>query len=144
MLGGCGSIPGIQGNALDPVIVSGVAVDFERQPVGGARLELRVVDGGAVDPQGERPVIYQETFTANANGTFAIHCAPRPELVAFAARQGGLVMFELHARTPDGVLFAYFSFGHTIVDGTWADIRQTPVVLSPDGVEVTATPAPAR
>ena len=75
---GCGGgLPGAQGDAAAPVLVSGRVVDAAGAPVGGAPIQLVVNDYGANIPVGGVvPNVFQASFTANVDGSFAIHLAP--------------------------------------------------------------------
>ena len=118
---GCGGgLPGAQGDAAAPVLVSGRVVDAAGAPVGGAPIQLVVNDYGANIPVGGVvPNVFQASFTANVDGSFAIHLAPTPELLAFAQEEGGFVNFNLYSARP-GQAPAVWAFPRELIGGTWA------------------------
>jgi hypothetical protein len=117
-----------QGDPAAPVLITGKVLDAAGIPVGGATLQLVVNDYGAAQNVGDRvPQVFQASFTANADGTFAIHLAPTPELVAFGAKEGGYVNFNLIAIGPNSTLIMPWSFPRQLAGGggAWADAAPT-------------------
>jgi hypothetical protein len=114
----CGFLPGSQGNPSEPVLVTGRVLDVDGRPVGGAQLELQVGDYAAADVGEAVPVVFHRSFSTNTDGTFALHLAPTPELLAFAEKEGGFVNFDLIALF--GTTAAPWAFPRELVAGAWA------------------------
>jgi hypothetical protein len=115
---GCGFLSGGQGNPADPVLVTGRVLDADGRPVGGAQLQLQVNDFGAADVGEAVPVVFHQSFSANADGTFALHLAPTPALLELGAKEGGFVNFDLTALV--GTTAAPWGFPRELSSGTWA------------------------
>ena len=115
---GCGLIPMGQGDPSAPVVVSGRVFDADAKPVGGATIQLVVNDYGAAVNVGDTvPTVYQQSFSAGPDGTFSLHLAPTPELLAFAAKEGGFVNFDLNASI--GTTAARWGFPRELSGGAW-------------------------
>jgi hypothetical protein len=143
---GCGLIPTGQGNPAEPILVTGRVIDADGRPVGGASLELDVRDYAAAVNVGDTvPTVFHRSFSANADGTFALHLAPTPELLAFAAKEGGFVNFNLIALW-DGTA-APWAFTRHLDRQRWADdpplveLRPIGSIPGPPGVPA---PLPAE
>lgn len=115
---GCGFLSGGQGNPADPVLVTGRVLDADGRPVGGAHLELQVNDYAAADVGEAVPLVFHQSFSANVDGTFALHLAPTPALLEFGAKEGGFVNFDLIALV--GTTAAPWGFPRELASGTWA------------------------
>jgi hypothetical protein len=134
VLGGCAAVPSSQGDPEAPVLVSGRTVDGSGAPIGGARLELQVFDDADVDVGEVVPVVFHQSFTAGADGTFVLHLGPTPELRAFGAQNGGFVNFQLVALAPERGLTFPFAFPRELGPTGWADAPPT-VTISPNGID---------
>ena len=117
---GCGLLPAGQGNAAEPVLVTGRVFDAEGRPFGGARLDLQVNDyDAAIDVGDVVPIVFRQSFSTNPDGTFELHLAPTPALLAFGAKEGGFVNFNLYALL--GTDVAPWGFTRHLDGQTWAD-----------------------
>jgi hypothetical protein len=127
---GCGVIPLGQGNPAEPILVSGRVLDSQGRAVGGARIDVQVNDYGAAINVGDGvPIVYVQSFKANPDGTFEIHLAPTPALVAFADRQGGAVTFNLYAYVGSSV--APSAFTRFVKGDAWVDEPVLSIDLRP-------------
>jgi hypothetical protein len=118
----CAGTIGGQGDPAAPVLIAGKVLDAGGNPIGGATLQVVVNDYGAAPNVGDRvPQVFQASFTANVDGTFSIHLAPTPELIAFASKEGGFVNFNLYAVGPNSALITPWAFPRQLENGTWAD-----------------------
>ena len=142
---GCGFLPAGQGNPAEPVLVTGRVVDASGRPVAGARLELNVNDyGAAIDVGDVVAVVFQQSFSANADGTFKLHLAPTPALLAFGAKEGGFVNFNLYALS--GTTIAPWGFTRHLDGQAWAGepefFELRPLGAPGDGAGPPGVPAP--
>ena len=132
-IAGCGLIGDRQGNPAEPVLVAGRVLDAEGRPVANAAIQLSVSDYSGVNEGDAVPTIFHRSFSTGPDGTFAIHLAPTPELLAFAAEEGGFVNFDVVALI--GTTPALWGFPRELVGATWAG--DPPLVeLSPRGAVV--------
>ena len=145
MAAGCGLLTAGEGNPADPVLVTGRVLDADGRPVGGARLELQVSDYASADVGETVQTLFHQTFSARADGTFAIHLAPTPALLAFGEREGGFVNFDLTAIIGSSV--APWGFPRALQGGAWADeppfVELRPIGSMPGGGPGVPAPEPA-
>jgi hypothetical protein len=116
----CGLLSAAQGNPADPILVRGRVLDASGAPVGSAPLQL-VVNGDAanVPVGGVVPMVFQASYTANLDGSFAIHLSATQALADLAAGNGGFVNFSLYAPGP-GHSLASWAFPRQLTSGSWA------------------------
>ena len=117
---GCSFVPAAQGDPNAPVLVTGRVLDVHGVPVANATMVLVVNDfGRAVNVGDVVPVVFQQTFVSNPDGSFTIHLAPNAALESFAAKNGGSVNFELMGRI--GNLPAVWAFPRELTGQLWSD-----------------------
>jgi hypothetical protein len=134
MLAGCSLVPGNQGDPSAPVLVTGRILDAAGAPVGNAFLELQVFDDANVEIGQTVPIVFHQSFTANADGTFTLHLAPTAELRAFGTKNGGFVNFQLFGAAPNHAPIFPFAFSRDLGPAGWADAAPI-VTISPNGID---------
>lgn len=122
----CGALSGGQGDPSAPVLITGRVLDARGIPVGGATLQLEVFDDTNAQVGVRIATVFEASYTAAIDGTFSIHLAPPPELVAFSTKNNGYVNFQVIAIAPDRSLISPFAFPRQLQAGVWAD--EIPVV----------------
>jgi hypothetical protein len=112
----CGVVPTTQqGDASAPILVNGRVVDADRAPIPNGVVRLFVTSDAATSEAD----LFDETYAANADGSFEIRLAPTPALVAFAAGHDGYVHFQL---MPVGVPASHpLVFRRKLGSGTWLE-----------------------
>lgn len=120
----------IVGCAIDPtapVVIQGIVLDIDRQPVPGATVSILVDD---------TPLEFLDlTVVTGPDGRFSIALAPTPELRALASERGGDLDFGLSAIMPDSSLGGSWLFTRAPTESGWAG--EVPrVILSREGSEV--------
>jgi hypothetical protein len=103
-----------QGDPNAPVVYIARVVDAQDRPLGLAHVTLSVRDPVM------RAVVYQETFVAGLDGRLAVHLRPSPALEGAAARNQGVLNFDVEVTTSSGDLVASGSFTRVIFAGGWA------------------------
>jgi hypothetical protein len=135
-LAGC-VLPGSQGDPSAPILITGRVQAADGTPVSGAALELWVTDfTGPIVQAGEQPTIFRHTYASGADGTFALHLAPTPDLLALAGRSRGSLSFNLLASwgsTPRTIAFS--TFARDVGGNAWAG--DIPAVVLEPGSSVT-------
>ena len=117
---GFGSASG-QGDPAAPLLVRGKVVDAAGVPIGGARLQVEVRDMERSQVGQPIPLVFQATYTANADGTFAIHLPPTSAIAAKAATNGGYVTFHVTVISPDQAVAFPFGFERRVGASGWLD-----------------------
>ena len=132
LVAACSYLPGAQGDPNAPVLIRGRVLDADGNGIGGAGLQVMVSDLDNVQVGQNARVVYQERFSAAADGSFAIHLAPNAELVAAAARNNGFVNFDLIVSAPNRPPWPW-AFPRELEAGTWAG-EPPSIEAGPDGV----------
>ena len=138
----CALVPFGQGNPGDPVVVTGRVLDDAGNPAGGVQIDLQVNDYGAEVEVGDAvPIVFRQSFTSSPDGSFALHLAPTPALLAFGAKEGGFVNFTLYAFSGKNV--ATWGFTRHLEGNSWTEEPEF-VELRPLGAApgVPGVPAP--
>ena len=118
-LTGCGLLPGGQGDPSAPVLITGRVLDADGRPVGNVAIEVDVRDCAAAINVGDVvPTVFHQSFTGGPDGSFTLHLAPTPALLAFAAKEGGFFNFSLIAHW--GTVAAPWGFTRDLDGQTWA------------------------
>jgi hypothetical protein len=127
---------------VGPVLLRGRVVDANGVAVGGARLQLSVLDH-AHSQVGQRvPAVFTRTYAAGIGGLFEIRLAPSADLVTFAKANGNYLNFDLIVIANDGSLIIPTGFTREISGLNWAG--GIPVLqISPTGVTEMPAPIPA-
>ncbi|HXI44740.1 MAG TPA: hypothetical protein VNH13_00385 [Candidatus Acidoferrales bacterium] len=132
--------PNAQGDPSAPLLIRGQIVDAAGRPIAGAQLGLSVSDFAHSQVGQPVKVLFNRTFIAAADGTFALHVAADATLAAIANTNGGYVNFDLLALTPDGRVVRPFAFPRQVAGAGWAGDVPT-VVINPNGYEDVGNPA---
>ena len=128
----CAGVAGSQGDPAAPVLVTGRVVDASGNPVSGARLQLSILDYEHSELNQPVPVVFSETYSANLDGTFALHLAPTPAIAAKGETNGGFVNFDLVVLASDTSFITAWGFPRELSGPGWAGEIPT-VVLAPLG-----------
>jgi len=146
ILAACSFVPGIQGDATAPLLISGRVMDGPRS-VPEAQLLL---DALAVEANPGDRAPYSQTFEPNADGTFELHLALTPELRALAAANGGFINFRLTGiwGADEAPVIAVFGFPREVAADAWADeaptIELRPIGQTPNVDPGVPVPLPAE
>lgn len=124
------AILALAGCAIDPtapVVIQGIVLDIDRQPVPGATVSILVDD---------TPLEFLDlTVVTGPDGRFSIALAPTPDLRALASERGGDLDFGLSAIMPDSSFGGSWLFTRAPTESGWAgEIPR--VILSREGSEV--------
>jgi hypothetical protein len=130
-LAGCSFLPGNQGDPSAPVLVTGQVLDVNGQPAAGAQIQLSVFDDQKAVVGQRVPTAYEGSFTAGGDGSFVLHLAPTPELIAVGGRNGGFVNFQLIGNLGSPQI-SFWGFSRELRAPGWADDPPR-VVLRPAG-----------
>lgn len=132
-------VPGNQGDPAAPLLIRGKVVDASGKPIGAAALQVEVFDIERSQVGQPIPLAFHQTYTANMDGTFAIHLSPTPDLAAKAGTNDGYVNFNLVVISPDQSVVYPFGFHRRLVGTAWVDDLPD-VVLTPTGPRPASDP----
>ena len=132
LVAACAGLPGNQGDAGAPILVSGIVRNKQGIVYAGARLVLHLVGRDDEASATETPT-YLRRFTSAWDGTFALRVAPTQELLDFSAASGGRVTFRVVVIFPAEFKGATATFDRTLDGSTWSgDVPTIELQQEPD------------